>query len=60
MANEERTYRFGDETITAAVDIPVDDVRSVWEAVHPALANAEYQEEENGDVTFSVRAGTKG
>jgi PRTRC genetic system protein C len=57
---EERTFRFGDEVITAPVDLSPDEVRSVWEAVHPALANAEIQEEEDGSVSFRVRAGTKG
>lgn len=56
----ERTYRFGDETITAPEDLSADEVRTVWESVHPALANAEVQEEEDGSVTFRVRAGTKG
>ena len=57
---DERTFRFGDETITASVDLSPDEVRSVWESVHPALANAEVQEEDDGSVTFRVRAGTKG
>ena len=57
---QERTYKFGDETITAPEDLSVEQVRGIWERVHPQLANAEFAEEEDGSVRFSVSAGTKG
>lgn len=56
----ERTYRFGEEVITAPEDLTIDQVRQVWEAVHPSLANAEAVQLEDGSVNFQVRAGTKG
>lgn len=56
----EKTYRFGDETITANADLSVDAVRQAWEAVHPSLANAQAVELGDGSVRFEVRAGTKG
>ncbi|MFA5048334.1 MAG: hypothetical protein WC516_04925 [Patescibacteria group bacterium] len=56
----ERTYRFGEEVITAPEDLSIDQVRQVWEAVHPSLANAEAVQLEDGSVNFQVRAGTKG
>ena len=56
----EKTYRFGDEVITAPEDLSIDQVRKIWEAVHPSLANAEAVEQEDGSVSFQVRAGTKG
>ena len=56
----EKTYRFGDEVITAPADLSVTQVREIWEAVHPSLANATAVEMEDGSVSFQVRAGTKG
>jgi hypothetical protein len=56
----ERTYRFGEESITADEELSTEQVRKIWEAVHPALANAEFVRNEDGSVDFSVRAGTKG
>ena len=56
----EKTYKFGDDTITAPEDLSVEDVRNVWMAVHPALENAQVFAEEDGTVTFRNVSGTKG
>lgn len=56
----EKTYRFGDESITAPEDLTVDQVREIWQAVHPSLANAAAVQMEDGSVKFEVRAGSKG
>lgn len=55
-----RVYRFGDEEIDAPVDMSIEEVRETWSQVHAALANAEYTENEDGSVTFTVRGGSKG
>jgi hypothetical protein len=56
---KEKTYRFGDDEITAPEEMSVDTVRKIWEDVHPSLANAEFREVD-GAVVFEVKAGTKG
>jgi len=56
----EKTYKFGDDTITAPEDLSVENVRNVWMAVHPALENAQVFTEEDGTVTFRNVSGTKG
>jgi len=61
MDTGERIYRFGDDEITAPVDMSAEEVRSVWaSAGHPALENAEIVENDDGSVTFHLRGGTKG
>ncbi len=60
MANETKTYRFGDEEITVDAALTVEQVRDIWAAVHPALVNAEVLNEEDGSHTFLVRGGSKG
>jgi hypothetical protein len=57
---DERTYRFGDEVITAPTDLDPEEVRNVWQEIHPGLANATMETRDNGDIDFNVRAGTKG
>lgn len=56
----DKLYRFGEQTITVSDDLTVDQVREIWEPVHPSLANAEAMTLEDGSVRFEVRAGTKG
>lgn len=56
----EKTYRFGEEEITANENLTVAEVQKVWAAVHPALENAEAVAMEDGSTEFRVRAGTKG
>ena len=56
----EKTYHFGDETITASADLSVDQVRQAWEVVFPSLANAQAVELSDGSIRFETRAGTKG
>jgi len=56
----ERTFRFGEEEIQADSDMSIEQVRKIWEGVHPSLANAQYTQAEDGSVTFEVRAGSKG
>ena len=56
----EKTYKFGDDTITAPSDLSAEEVRDVWKNVHPALANAEIFEEEDGVVSFRTVSGSKG
>lgn len=57
---EERTYVFGEETITAPIDMTPEQVKSVWMNVHPQLENADIVENDDGSVSFNVHAGTKG
>ena len=56
----EKTYNFGEETITVAADLTVDQVRDIWCAVHPSIRNATAVQMEDGSVRFEVMAGTKG
>lgn len=60
MSENNRTYRFGDESIQAPSDLSVDDVRTAWQEVYPALENARALTLDDGSTEFVVQAGTKG
>lgn len=61
MAQEEtRKYYFGEESIDAPADMSVEEVRGVWAECFSAITNAEAIENDDGSVTFALRAGTKG
>lgn len=60
MAENTKTYRFGDHVIEAAADLDVEDVRTAWKESHPALENAQVMLNDNGEYEFYVSAGNKG
>lgn len=54
-----KKYFYGDESIEAPIDWTTEQVRTTWEQVYPALANANAIECEEG-IRFETQAGTKG
>lgn len=55
-----RVYRFGEEKIEAPDTVDVEDVRTAWSELFPALLNADAVQMEDGSYDFRVRAGNKG
>ena len=55
-----RKFVYGSNTIEQSADVSIEDVKSAMTEFFPELENATYTIDEDGTVTFVVRAASKG
>lgn len=55
-----RKFVYGSNTIEQSADVSIEDVKSAMAEFFPELENATYTIDEDGTVTFVVRAASKG
>ena len=58
--NNKTTYIYGTEKISVPADWSVDEVRSMWADLFPAVQTAEMRVKDDGSREFFTTGGTKG